>query len=279
MTNEELVEMYHDGDESALHELIEQNKKLIFRIACKYSVCETASIDYEDLFQEGAMGLIAAAQKYNFDIENKAAFSTYAVYWIRQKISRFIKYRGTNNESSLNVPVGDDGEGEKIDFISDEEEGFMKIEDTIYWQELHQELEDAMNEVLKLRQKQILYLRYGYDGKPCSLQETGDIMGVTRERIRQLEVVSLRKLRKSQWGINKQNELISEFGHIGIRPTIQEEAKLIEEKNKRQEEATNAFMKRHEDYLKKVKELGGIDEYIRYMKIEAANAENKMRLI
>ena len=107
-------------------------------IARKFNVENIASIEQDDLVQQGTIGLITAANKYKFSLENKALFSTYSVQWIRQNISRFIKYRNTNNEASLNKPAyGEDDEIELADTIISEDYEFCKVEDNVYYQQLH----------------------------------------------------------------------------------------------------------------------------------------------
>lgn len=200
--------MYQNGDAKALEELVKRNDGLIHIIARKFNIENIASIDYADLVQEGTIGLITAADKYKFNIENKALFTTYAVYWIRQKISRFIKYRNTNSETSLNKPVyGEDDEIELADTIASEEDEFCRIEDSVYYQQLHEELMEVMQEQLSLQQRQVIQLRYGFDGKEYTSQETGQIFNVSIERARQIERSSLSKMRNSTWGRRMKKEM------------------------------------------------------------------------
>lgn len=67
--------------------LVEANLGLVRKIAYEYS--QKSSADYEDLFQEGVIGLIRAAEKFDPKMGN--AFSTYAVYWIKQKMQRYVE--------------------------------------------------------------------------------------------------------------------------------------------------------------------------------------------
>ena len=109
MTNEELVMQYQLSDDyNVLEAIIEQNNGLIRLIASKFYTGKTASIDYDDLCQEGAIGVMVAARKYRFDMENRTKFSSYAALWIKQKIMRFINNRNTNDEISLNRPAYED---------------------------------------------------------------------------------------------------------------------------------------------------------------------------
>ena len=67
--------------------LVEANLGLVRKIAYEYS--KKSSADYDDLFQEGVIGLIRAAEKFDPKMGN--AFSTYAVYWIKQKMQRYVE--------------------------------------------------------------------------------------------------------------------------------------------------------------------------------------------
>lgn len=200
MTNEDLVMLYQIGYKKALDELIENNKGMVFKIVNSYYVTGTNSIDREDLIQEGYLGLIAAAEKYEFDLENSAKFVTYAVYWIEQKIKRFLKYRNTNDETSLNIPVGDENNSELQDIIQYKNNDYEKVEDKIWREELRAELEKVMIEAISLRAREIIKFRYGWDnGKEMTMQEIADIFEITPERVRQLIYRALRIIRNTKW--------------------------------------------------------------------------------
>lgn len=224
LTNEELVELYQRGDTKALEELVKKNDGIIHMIARRFNIENIASIEYDDLLQEGRMGLMVAADKYKFKIENKALFSTYAIYWIRQKISRFIKYRNTNNETSLNKPAyNEDDEIELADTIISEDDEFCKVEDSVYYQQLREELTEVMQKQLSLKQRQVIQLRYGFDGKEYTLKETGQVFNLSIERARQIERESLRKIRNSTWGRMKMRERREErLQKSNLRPYIEE---------------------------------------------------------
>lgn len=96
---------------------------------------------------------------------------------------------------SLNMPVSSDPEceGELFDYMEDpsptpEEEAIMA--------DRHDVLMKCLTEFLKPKEQQVIILRYGLDsGTPMTLQEIGEELGITRERVRQLEERALRKLR------------------------------------------------------------------------------------
>lgn len=90
INNAELLEAYRSGDNAAREKLIINNQKLIKKIALQHTY--GGKYDVEDLIQEGNIGLMKAIEKYDnsYDI----AFSTYAVYWIKQSIVRSIHDSG-----------------------------------------------------------------------------------------------------------------------------------------------------------------------------------------
>lgn len=211
MTNEELIYLYRQGDKQALEKLIEKNRGIVYKIANKFYIEGTNAIDREDLEQEGYIGLITAASKYKFDIDNRAKFITYAIHWIYQKISRYVKTKSTNEEASLNTPIGEDGDMELGDYIEGVDYGFENIEEKLYNQQLRKELEEIMSNYNTLQERQILKLRYGWDNNCCmTLEEVGCLFDVTGIRARQIQNKAMRKIRRTLWGKNKAKEILLE---------------------------------------------------------------------
>jgi RNA polymerase primary sigma factor len=91
----ELSKRIQDGDEDARNRLIEANLRLVIKIARPYI---SSGIPFMDIIQEGNMGLIRAAEKY--DHRRNIRFSTYACWWIRQSISRYI----SNKRRTIRLP-------------------------------------------------------------------------------------------------------------------------------------------------------------------------------
>jgi RNA polymerase primary sigma factor len=91
----ELARRIQEGDEAARRRLIEANLRLVVKIARAYIVQD---VSFMDIIQEGNMGLMHAVEKY--DYRKNVRFSTYAGWWIRQYISRYL----SNNRRAIRLP-------------------------------------------------------------------------------------------------------------------------------------------------------------------------------
>lgn len=209
MSNEELVQLYQNGDKKALDKIVDLNAGIVYKLANKFYVGKTNSMDKEDLIQEGFLGLILAADKYKNNIENPARFITYAVYWIRQKMVRFIESKNTNEEVSLNTPIGNDEDNsELLDYVEGVDYGFENVEEKIYNQELRTELETIMNKTLTLNEREILKLRHGWDNNKCmSRVEIGELFNFVSFKVNYIEKRAYSKLWHTSWGMKKAKEL------------------------------------------------------------------------
>lgn len=207
MPNEELVQLYQEGNKSSLDELVENNKLMVYKLANKFYVEGINSIDITDLHQEGFIGLMIAAKKYKL---GKAKFISYAVYWIYQKMNRYIHQKRTNEEISI-YTIQNNGNTELIDSIKDENNLYENIEDKIYNMQLREELENVMKENNTLMETEVLKLRHGWDNNKCAtLVEIGEILSTSYETARNIESRALRKLRHSTWGRKKAQEYYKE---------------------------------------------------------------------
>lgn len=237
----ELFKRLAAGEENIKEEIINRNLKLVVAIAKKYKGC---GLQFMDLIQEGAFGLMAAVDKFNVDLGYK--FSTYATYWIRQAITKAIinksrairlpahmndrlsKVKQTeralaielNREPtieeianrlqlepqevkdifdmsqmliSLDAPIGDEDDGTIGEFIEDTH--FVSPTAAMAQKDLKEQLLKVMDS-LEEREKEVLIKRYGIlTEEPMTLEEVGKEMGLSRERIRQIEEKALRKMR------------------------------------------------------------------------------------
>lgn len=207
MTNEELIQAYRCGNEESLQLLLEQNKALIYKVAKRFFTGRDNAIDQEDLIQEGYIGLIKAVEKYNEETE--AVFITYAYYWIYKAMHRFMypTRNKINNKSmqvnSLNTMVpGIDNDIELQETLADEDI-YPGIEENIANKEDYKCVEQILtiSKNVNPNALQIIRLRYGFSDEKCyTYEEIGKVLGVTRHKVRQIEVKAFREIRKSKWG-------------------------------------------------------------------------------
>ncbi|HEX6458221.1 MAG TPA: sigma-70 family RNA polymerase sigma factor [Thermoleophilaceae bacterium] len=238
----ELAKRIERGDMAAKDRMINSNLRLVVSIAKKY---QGQGLTLGDLIQEGVIGLIRAAEK--FDWRRGFKFSTYATLWIRQAIqrglhntSRTIRMpvhiaqrerkisrverelnvklgrepsieeiaevaelpieeveeikKASQPMASLDQPVGDDGDSAFGDFLSSDkpepqEEVVMNFRDEAVRKAL-----DKLPE----RERDVVELRFGVGlAEPTPLRETGRVLGMSAERVRQLEERALRQLAES----------------------------------------------------------------------------------
>lgn len=193
----ELFKKTKNGDREARNKIIEQNIGLVVSVAVKF-ITHYGSIELEDLVHEGIIGLITAVDK--FDYTKGYRFSTYASYFIKQKIQRYIqkqtKWLDFSSSLSLNQPVNsmeEDGE-EIIDLIPDT--GAEEVDRDIIQKELKYFLEEALRN-LPEREREILKMRYFSDRK-MTLSEAGSILGITKQHAQKIEKRALQKLRNNK---------------------------------------------------------------------------------
>lgn len=181
------------GDAAAKQLLAVSNLPFVVSVARRYA---KGGQRLDDLVQEGNVGLMKAIEHY--DAKKNVRFATYAVWWIRAYITRYLKdnrgqvrggeaERESMRDFSLDAMVGDDGETSFLDRLED---GGPTPDLTFAQRETSQDVKDALSRVKKRIGDMgwdIVQERLTQD-EPRTLEELGRRWGVSRERVRQVEL-------------------------------------------------------------------------------------------
>jgi RNA polymerase primary sigma factor len=233
------------GDGAAFETLIRSNLRFVVSVAKRY---QNRGLSFPDLVQEGNVGLVTAARK--FDPDQGVKFISYAVWWIRQAIlaalarhSRSVRLplnRATElgrvlrtreelrqtlrreptpreiaeaaalevatvemlqalnvGEVRLDAPVGDSDDNQLQErFLLDETDLEVQLDEVMLGEHL-----DRALRLLRPRDARVVRLYYGLQGeREHTLEEIGHVLGITRERVRQLRDRALRELRQGELG-------------------------------------------------------------------------------
>jgi len=232
------------GDKAALRKLVEANLRFVVSFAKRYRNC---GLSFLDLINEGNIGLIEAAKRFN--PKKNVKFITYAVWWVRQAIIHALSdqsgaFRLPQKQANLLYRIGKtisqltidleraptpDEIARKLEIPVEEVVALLQVADenvslsTVIDEEHEFHLSDKLEQDLipsadaelmraSLRdhlysclgdldpkEQKVLRLRFGLDeSDPKTLKEIGEMMGLSRERIRQIEAQALEKLHRSQ---------------------------------------------------------------------------------
>jgi len=197
----------HDADQTAVTRLVEANLRFVVSFAKRY---RGLGVSFLDLIHEGNLGLIEAARR--FDPSRNVKFITYAVWWVREAMVHlladqtrafsfppklFAALHGSTEDVSLSDPVTRaDGQSRELADVLPQEQ-VPPVEDEMIHQSDLNELADALHD-LDGKEFEVMRLRFGLgDDEPHTLQEIGDRLHLTRERVRQIESRAKDKLRRS----------------------------------------------------------------------------------
>lgn len=237
-----LAQQCAQGDEDAIRQMVNANLRLVVSVAREYTGRGVALMD---LIQEGSIGLLVAARKFDYTMEFR--FSTYATKWIRQGVTRCLINHGglirvpvhtaekmrkvlavrsrliqeTEEEPtaseiaeacripeekvrelirlipeicSLDLPTGEGEDGSLGNLLEDSHA--PQPQEELVRRELEHTME-ALLSSLNDRQQQILRLHFGMeDGTSYSLEQIGKRLGISKERVRQIEKQAMDKLQK-----------------------------------------------------------------------------------
>ena len=240
-----LLKKSAEGNKAALDMLVNANLRFVVNIANLY---KGRGLDIMELINEGNMGLIEAARR--FDRSQNIKFISYAVWWIRQNITRALSEKGRmirisaekelmlsrfnrhakdvhqvvggtytvnvnkleglskykaneiegilmmgNSASSLDTPVGEDGDATLGDTISDVQN---QTDELAHKHNRADVFNKVMNDNLSDQEKEILKLYYGFKmDSDLNLKEIAPMVGLSKERVRQLKENALNKLREA----------------------------------------------------------------------------------
>jgi RNA polymerase primary sigma factor len=237
-----LARRVEEGSQKALNELIQSNLGFVVKVASEY---RNLGIPFEDLLNEGNLGLIAAARRY--DRSKGTKFITYAVWWIRKSILRALSEHSlvrvpsyqmkqvkevrdaerqlrrdlgrkprrdeiceqidasivrvdeilqlNQRELSLDDKIGKERDTPIVDYLVDSD--VVTVEDTLISQENNRLIQHALS-VLTPQEQMVIIHRFGLAGsRALTLKEIGGRMGISRERVRQIEAHAKTRLRKA----------------------------------------------------------------------------------
>jgi RNA polymerase sigma-32 factor len=196
----ELAKQYHKGDEAAGQQILQSNLRFVVKVSRKYFYFGHNCLD---IIQEGNLGMIRALNR--FDPERGIPFIYYAVWWIKAFIKAFMTKSGKVNAGSLSHAKNlfsldehlgnDDPDKDRwIDLLTDGTDP----EKLYNGKQVSNSISTLLNHCftfLSPREVSVLKQRY-FSDPPVKLKEIGTQLGVSRERVRQIQTRSIEKLKQ-----------------------------------------------------------------------------------
>lgn len=196
----ELARQYQGGNEAAGQQIIQANLRFVVKVSRKYFYCGHNCLE---IIQEGNLGLIRALNR--FDPDRGVPFVYYAVWWVEAFIKAFMNKSGKVNTGclshaknlfSLDEHLGNDDPDKDrwVDFLTDGNDP----EKMYYGKETSYNISSLLHHCftfLSQREVSVLKQRY-FSDPPVKLKEIGTQLGVSRERVRQIQTRSMEKLKQ-----------------------------------------------------------------------------------
>ena len=174
----ELAQRIRKGDQEALEKLTRANLRFVVSVAKQY---QNQGLSLPDLINEGNLGLIKAAEK--FDETRGFKFISYAVWWIRQSILQAL----------VDAPFVEGEDNSLLDVLPNDDS--PSADRGLTNESLGTEIERAL-QILTVREREIIKSFFGIGCQEMTLEEIGERLDLTRERVRQIKEKAIRKLKK-----------------------------------------------------------------------------------
>lgn len=196
LTSEEekiYLEKMKNGNEEARNILIERNLRLVAHIAKKYA---STNIEQDDLISIGSIGLIKAIN--SFDMKKSIKLATYAAKCIENEILMYLRANKKRAyDVYLNEPIGKDKDDNEVTLQEVLENNERNVEDEVDLKFKIKTLYEQMKKILKNREKIIIELRFGLNGKkPKTQKEIAQMMNISRSYVSRIESKAIGKLAK-----------------------------------------------------------------------------------
>ena len=187
------VKKMREGDQDAKNILIEHNLRLVAHVCKKYN---NTNIDQDDLISIGSIGLIKGINSYN--PEKSIKLSTYISKCIDNEILMYLRSnKKTNSEVYLEDPIGKDKDDNTVRLGEVLENNDKPIEEEVDLKMKINKLYEKIKKVLKNRERTIIELRFGLNGKePKTQKEIAKDMGISRSYVSRIETKAIGKLAK-----------------------------------------------------------------------------------